>query len=229
VPAGKLEMGCPHYAANCPEDEKPAHPIELGAYYIDRTEVTVGQFRRCVQSGGCREPGSGAEDCNGLRSERSDHPVNCVDWGQADGYCRWANKRLPTEAEWEKAARGTDGRTYPWGEQRPSCELAIMDEGGRGCGRDSTWPVGSRPAGESPYGASDMVGNVSEWVADGYDPAYYANSPRHDPRAQAVSSPRVHRGGSWRQTGPLRATSRDHWKPELWSIHLGFRCARSAS
>jgi formylglycine-generating enzyme required for sulfatase activity len=96
----------------------------------------------------------------------SDHPVVCVAWDEAKAYCEWVGKRLPTDIEWEKAARGTDGRTYPWGDDELSCEYAIMYEGDAGCERKTTWPVGSKPKGASPYGAVDMSGNVLEWVAD---------------------------------------------------------------
>jgi formylglycine-generating enzyme required for sulfatase activity len=145
VPAGEFTMG----SKGGHSDEKPEHRVYLEEFYIDKYEVTVAQYRACVEAGACTAPSTG-QYYNWGRSERENHPINGVDWDQAQAYCGWAGKRLPSEAEWEKAARGTDGRTYPWGNATPTCGYAVMSQGGDGCGQDSTWPVGSKPSGASP-------------------------------------------------------------------------------
>ncbi|MBI4704545.1 MAG: formylglycine-generating enzyme family protein [Deltaproteobacteria bacterium] len=239
VPAGDFWMGCAPQDWGCGDDNM-RHQVYLDAFYIDRTEVTVAQYRSCVNARGCTAdhltewglPGSlkPGEECNWNKSGRDSHPINCVDWSQAEAYCRFAGKRLPTEAEWEKAARGTDGRIYPWGSAAPSCHYAVMDDGGHGCGRDSTSPVGSKPAGASPYGALDMAGNVWEWTADWYGKAYYAASPERNPTGPSGGSLRVLRGRSWdlHHAMNFRASKRDWFVPEDRSRAQGFRCARPA-
>jgi len=190
VPDGSFHMGCAPSDSTCHDDEAPRHKVVISAFYIDATEVTVAAYRSCTSAGHCSPPGT-FEQCNWDQSSRTNHPINCVSWHQADSYCRWAGKRLPTEAEWEKAARGTDDRIYPWGNQPPTCQLAIMDEDGDGCGRESTWPVGTREAGKSPYGALDMTGNVWEWVNDRYRDDAYATHGSHDPTGPAEGTARV--------------------------------------
>ena len=218
VPAGEFTMGSTQY-----DHEKPPHKVYLDGYYIDRTEVTVAAYRRYVSATGRSMPSApswGWQD---------DHPVVNVAWTDAKTYCEWKGKRLPTEAEWEKAARGADGRTYPWGEEKPSCERVVMDDGGNGCGRNSTWPVGSKSAGASPYGALDMSGNVWEWCADGYDGDYYKSSPSRNPKGPSSASARVLRGGSWGNDDPsyLRAAVRSRYSPTFRGVSFGFRCARN--
>ncbi len=168
VPAGAFEMG----SDDGYDDEKPVHTVYLDAYWIDRTEVTNAQYRRCVQAGECRESACAGDGAyNG-----ADQPVVCVSWDDAAAYCEWAGGRLPMEAEWEKAARGTDGRAFPWGNEF-DCRKGNFDDetelddytvpGGPDCdGYDRTAPVGSYAAGASPYGALNMAGNVREWVSD---------------------------------------------------------------
>ena len=231
VPAGSFIRGCDDQDAHCDADERPSHRVTLDAFFIDRTEVTVSAYRACVEDAACSVPGT-EPDCNFGVSDRSDHPVNCVNWSQASDFCHWSEKRLPTEAEWERAARGTDGRLYPWGsEPEASCSHAVMvGDGGDGCGTHRTWPVGSKPKGASPVGALDMAGNVWEWTAD-----WYANYPGQaesvNPRGPETGSERVIKGGSWDdQYGApiLRAAARVGNTPDTAGRYLGFRCARGA-
>jgi formylglycine-generating enzyme required for sulfatase activity len=220
VPAGVFIMGSEEGDA----DEKPAHQVSLGSYYIDQHEVTVAQYRACVEAGACSEPLS-ATLCNWQGAAEDDHPINCIRWAEAHAYCQWAGLRLPTEAEWEKAARGTDGRTYPWGEDFDRGKANYADHGIM----LRTKPVGSYPEGRSPYGADDMAGNVYEWVADWYEPNYYPTSPFEDPQGPANASQRVLRGGSWWfESSRMRTFHREPYLPEDTDIDIGFRCARSA-
>ena len=218
--------------------EEPKNKIYLDAFSIDRHEVTVGEYSNCVCNGSCSMPKDVAYNkfCNWGSSRGNDHPINCVKWEQAEEYCRWKNKRLPTEAEWEKAARGSDGRLYPWGNQKPSCDIVIWDDdpldGAKrvACGRPSTWPVCSKPSGNSPYDLCDMSGNVSEWVDDYYDKDYYRNTPSRNPDGPIYGSQKVLRGGSWDCQFPsfLRTASRDPLNPTVPGHSNGFRCAKSS-
>ena len=225
IPAGPFSMGS-EFASN--PDMFPAHQVTLSAFMIDGLEVTVEQYARCVDAGDCTEPVRDFDGCNYSEPDRRDHPINCVSWSQADAYCRSIGRRLPTEAEWEKAAMGTANREFPWGNQAVDCTRAILAESGAalGCGLGSTAPVGSRPPGDSPYGVSDMVGNASEWVADWYASDYYAMSPAMNPTGPATGDKRVQRGGSFRtlfnSADPRRRFSSN---PETGTA--GIRCARS--
>ena len=238
IPAGKFMMGCNETVdSEWQDDEKPYHEVYLDAYSIDRHEVTLSDYRKCVESGKCKEPGSSGE-CNWGKSDRSNHPVNCVDWTQAGQYCEYAGKRLPTEAEWEKAARGTDGRKFPWGNGKvtgrkanycdSNCTYDWKDSG-QDDGYAATSPVCSFESGNSPYGLCDMAGNVWEWVSDWYGKDYYASSGRRNPSGPSSGKKRVLRGGSWLgEAGSLRASDRLRRRPVFWFNCLGFRCVVSS-
>ena len=227
IAAGSFWMGCNQDVdQNCDFDEYPYHEVTLSGYHMDKTEVTQSEYKKCVDAGKCGKPG-----CDWRPAVTPNRPVVCVSWQFASDYCAWAGKRLPTEAEWEKAARGTDGRKYPWGNEDGTCDYAVMDDGGQGCGTDGTWNVcGKSPAGDSPYGLCDMSGNVWEWVSDWYDENYYFNSPSSNPTGPVSGSARVERGGGGGDHGGgnLRATTRFGVGPSDGNLaFLGFRCARS--
>lgn len=224
VPGGEFWRGCHSKDTSCSGDDKPGRIVYVSAYRIDKTEVTVGAYTACVKSGQCTAADTGPY-CNYLGVGKENHPINCVDWSQAKVYCESQGKSLPTEAQWEKAARGTDGRIFPWGNQTLSCEFAVWSEGGHGCGKNSTWPVGSKLRGASPYGALDMAGNVWEWTLDWYDVAAYSKDSR-DPKGPLSGSSRVYRGGSFFYVPPayLRAGYRSVNRPSSREFGVGFRC-----
>jgi formylglycine-generating enzyme len=256
VQAGTFQMGSPEGVGD--PEEHPQHEVTLSGYCIDKTEVTVQAYAACVVDKACppapltvQWSGYSKEDvtlnsqlCN--RADRPDHPINCVDWGQAKAYCTWADKRLPTEAEWEYAARGTDRRDYPWGndpptEQRlnacgPECvamakrvlhaDWSAMKTYNATDGWETTAPVGSFPKGASPVGALDMAGNVWEWTADWYGD--YQKAPAKNPPGAETGSSRVLRGGGWVNfdAGRVRAANRIRNEASDRSRFIGFRCAR---
>jgi len=211
VPAGEFEMG-----SNASADEQPIHTVYLDAFWIDKTEITNSMYRLCFESGFCKDTSRiSLHDTN-----MANHPVAGVTWQQAATYCEWAGKRLPTEAEWEKAARGTDGRSFPWGDQASGCYI--------GC-TGSEQPVGSYPGGASPYGALDMAGNLWEWVADWYDKDYYNLSPVQNPSGPDGGSLKVLRGGAWTTYSPawIRTSYRYKSNPSDSIKDIGVRCAQS--
>lgn len=221
-------MGCSEGDPVCRSGEE-IHEVALERFRIDAYEVSVGDYARCVRAGACLPPVSSAQldKCNWERLEHENHPVNCVSLGHAEAYCTWRGGRLPSEAEWEKAARGTGGRLFPWGDDEPSCELTVMQtQDGPGCGRDDTWPVGSKPAGASPYGVQDMAGNVFEWTST--PSVVVAGAEGDTPRASSASIERrnVVRGGAlyFSDAFVLRASLRASYPIEPGSIALGFRC-----
>jgi formylglycine-generating enzyme required for sulfatase activity len=217
VKAGDFAMGCNEAIDDqCDDDETPQHTVTLAAFEIDVTEVTQEQYSACVAAGACPEPAC-AWDCS-----VANLPATCVDWTAASSYCAWANKRLPTEAEWEKAARGSDGQKYPWGNADPDCSLTNMLDCAGG-----PMPVGSLEDGASPYGALDMAGNVVELVADFYDANYYADSPAENPTGPAQGSRYGGRGGGFKSEAVWqRASKRDWYDGVDEGPSLGFRCAR---
>lgn len=230
VPEGEFQMG-----SEIGEDnQKPVHSVWLDAFWIDRTEVTSAMYQKCVQDGVCSELSSVFEYYgNDYYSKYADHPVIYNDWDQAKTYCEWAGKRLPSEAEWEKAARGTDGRMYPWGNDNPSCSLENFNHGEpalspyHGCA-GTTNVVGSYPLGASPYGALDMAGNVWEWVNDWYGDQYYSVSPYRNPPGPSFGDVHILRGGSWYNFAKVTSASLRAWfAPTFPMMGIGFRCASS--
>jgi len=224
VPAGSFLRGSTDADEMATEFEKPQREVYLEAFWIDRTEVTVGQYRACVDAGGCAPP---METSSATRPDYydggafDDYPVLWVNWYDADTYCRWVGARLPTEAEWEKAARGTDERVFPWGDVWNESHTNANDRLG------DTRPVGSFPAGASPYGALDMSGNVWEWVADWFNEEYYISSLTRNPTGPLSGSERSMRSGSWySRIAWQRAANRGSAEPNFSDDDIGFRCAQ---
>jgi eukaryotic-like serine/threonine-protein kinase len=196
VPDGTFRMGA--LDADNQRDEEPAHNVTLKAFWIDKLEVTNAMYTLCVKAGGCELPQTLKSDTRESyfnNAEFNDFPVVYVTWGQASTYCTWAGRRLPTEAEWERAARGDDFRTYPWGDDRPD-----SSRGNFNYFVGDTTKVGQFPAGASPFGVLDMAGNVAEWVNDYYDSDYYSQGVSMNPPGPGARSQffaRVVRGGTY--------------------------------
>ena len=222
VPAGEFMMG----SDKGDEDEFPVHHVVLNAYYIDKFEVTNGRFAKFVEAIQSEPPWGFADKDKPVI--HADRPVRWVNWMDATAYCLWAGKRLPTEAEWEKAARGTDGRVYPWGNDAPTPVHAVygLKEGGE----ETTSDIGDRDKGQSPYGAYDLAGNLYEWVMDWYAESYYLNfagSPAINPRGPAEGTAKVQRGGSYLNSPyRLRSSFRTKGDPTEQDSNVGFRCAQ---
>jgi formylglycine-generating enzyme required for sulfatase activity len=219
VPAGEFSMG-----STMGDDEKPVHRIYLNAFYIDKYEVTVGQYAKYLQATGMEEP----SDWNIMnQAQHRKRPVVNINWSDAATFCKWAGKRLPTEAEWEKAARGTDGRIYPWGDEAPTRLHANFGK--------KEWdnhlalvPGGSFEMGKSPYGIYDMAGNAWEWVNDWYEHDYYKKSPAKNPQGPTKGESKVVRGGSWLYVPDfLRTAFRFNAEPSGRHFGYGFRCAKT--
>jgi len=227
VTDGVFTMGSPDGRGK----NQPAHEVYLNAFYVDQFEVTTARYAIFLAATGQGKPGFVPklwEQVN-LASE-GDRPVTGVNWNAADAYCRWAGKRLLTEAEWEKAARGPDGRRYPWGNAEPAFALANYGQSiSSHTYSDSLRPVGSYEGGKSPYGIYDMAGSVSEWVADWYDEKYYATSPKSNPQGPARGMEKVIRGGSFVNSSlSMQAASRESTLPTDKSLYVGIRCAQDA-
>jgi len=214
VPAGEFLMGSADADFNASPDEKPQHTVYLDAYWIDQTEVTNAQYALCVTD----------DSCPLIFGGEDNYPVVGVIWQNAVDYCTWAGRQLPSEAQWEKAARGMDGRLYPWGNQPPDNSLLKYDSNG-------AVEVGLYPAGASPYGALDMAGNVWEWTADWYDPYYYDSQEIWvNPIGPDSGNYRVLRSGSWPyESWNVRSADRYGDSPFIGDYTLGFRCCLSVA
>jgi formylglycine-generating enzyme required for sulfatase activity len=240
IPAGRFTMGSDDGDA----DERPARQVHLDGYLIDKYEVTNRQYEEfCAKTGHAVPEDPGFIDMPDYLATRPDHPVVNVNWEDAKAYATWAGKRLPTEAEWEKAARGTDGRMFPWGDNpmdgaEPanvfdvSAARRLADDSSTVLGYEdgylTTAPVRACPAGASPYGCLNMIGNVWEWCGDFYSADYYARAPAKNPRGPATGTSRVVRGGSWQDLEMQhlfpRAAYRHSADPSVRAPHVGFRC-----
>jgi eukaryotic-like serine/threonine-protein kinase len=233
VPEGDFSMG----SVSDRLDEQPVHKVYLDAYWIDKTEVTNNMYALCVAQGACQSTAYSplkTETDRCISGDSPNSPVTCVDWDMANTYCQWAGRRLPSEAEWEKAARGTDGRTYPWGNAAPTCALANLYSLGNNT-QPCHWNpvgVGNYLGGASPYGALDIAGNAWEWVNDWYSATYYLHSPERNPTGPDSGTYHVLRGLSWENNVDV-VRSAYRLGGNLTDIYnynpiTGFRCARSA-
>ena len=214
------------------EDAKPVHQVAIKTFDMSKTAVTVEQYAECVNKGLCTEPGTGGY-CNWKVAGHQLHPVNCVNWDQANQYARFKGARLPSESEWEYAAKsGGKNQKYPWGNEEATCDRAVMHGyGGSGCGKDSTWPVCSKPDGNTAQGLCDMAGNIWQWVQDKYRDSY-KGAPADGSAFEGggADAERVMRGGSFGSGGArfLRADHRDIVAPGGRGDGIGFRIARSS-
>jgi formylglycine-generating enzyme required for sulfatase activity len=223
IPEGPFWMG--RDGTEALEDERPRHQVWLDAYLMDVYEVSTAQYARFLAATN-RPPPWQWETVD--LSVHGDRPVIGVDWEDAEAYCRWAGKRLPTEAEWEKAARGTDERLYPWGNQTPTASLANFALGARFSYGQVLMPVGHYKQGISPYGLYAMAGNVWEWVHDWYGAHYYEVSPERNPQGPEQGQFKVLRGGSWSDLPKYLLTyGRFKLPPTTRNSFTGFRCAKS--
>jgi len=249
VPAGEFLMGAASDDALERDNEKPQHQVYLDAYWIDRTEITNAEFSRCMAAGACQpkiyDTVATTYIPYAVHPDYQDYPALLEEFDAAAAYCMWAGRRLPTEAEWEKAARGTDGRRYPWGNEIDCAHASYYDctmnakqpnepLNGPRCGYSyfcQTVQVDSHLVGASPYGALNMAGNVWEWVADWYSPDYYAVSPANNPSGPATGKYNVLRGGGSKSFEPdLRVTARASGSPShFFDSQIGFRCAIGAA
>lgn len=234
IPAGPFTMGSNDGLPN----ERPEHTVELDAFYIDQYEVTLALYRKFLEATQHESPPTWDDEA---ATTVGDRPAVGMKWADAEAYCKWAGKRLPTEAEWEKAARGTDGRRYPWGSMQPFVDIANYNRGLWVSEAVTLASVtsglegmsvrhGLKEGGKSPYGLNHMAGNAAEWVADWYDRDYYQNSPKKNPPGPAKGDKRVIRGGSWADLPlSLRVTARISAEPDFEDRTIGFRCAMNAA
>jgi formylglycine-generating enzyme required for sulfatase activity len=221
VPAGEFTMG-----STMSTDEQPVHRVYLDAFYMDKYHVTVGQYAKYLEATDMEAP---PEWDIMNQPQHQKRPVVNVSWFDAAAYCKWAGKRLPTEAEWEKAARGTDGRLYPWGNEPPTRLHANFGKK-QWANHMALVPVGMFEMGKSPYGIYDMAGNAWEWVNDWYDHDYYKKSPTKNPQGPAKGKSKVVRGGNWLYIQEfLRSSFRFNAEPSGRQFGYGFRCAKTPS
>ena len=226
VPGGEFSMGSKKDEGD--DDEHPRHGVYLDAYFIDQYEVTVGQYKKFLTATSRRKPRYWDQVS---LSDHAKKPVVGVSWHDAAAYCQWTGRRLPTEAEWEKAARGTEKRTYPWGDSDPTSNRGNFgqDWDDSVIYAEKLQPTGSYEQGKSPYGMYDMAGNVWEWVADWYAKDYYKKSPKKNPTGPSSGTSKVLRGGSWDDNpATLRSAGRIRISPSFRNAVFGFRCAQDA-
>lgn len=233
IPSGSFPMGVPPGDRDGGRDEYPRHEVLLDTFWIDQFEVTNGRYVEFVKSAGHRVPQNPTNPTRNLwqgdsiTESLAERPVINVDWFDADAYCKWAGKRLPTEAEWEKAAKGTSDRRFPWGNVEPTAKHLNYNQ--RWIGEKTLMPVGSYEAGKSPYGVYDVVGNVWEWVNDWYDARYYEKSPSKNPTGPQEGTKKVIRGAGWQNETPtVRIFTRVDSDPTMRNESTGFRCAADA-
>ena len=223
INGGKFTMG------NGDEDARPAHKVSIGTFEMSKTPVTVQQYEECYNHGVCTPPSANDEYCNWRKAGRQYHPVNCVTWEEASQYARFKGGRLPSEAEWEYAAKsGGKDQKYPWGNVIASCDRAVMTGSGRDdCGKHGTQPVCSRPAGNTAQGLCDMAGNVWQWVQDNYYGSY-RGAPADGSAVEDSGLIRAIRGGSFSMDADyLRTDRRNGVVPSFRLNFIGFRIARS--
>jgi formylglycine-generating enzyme required for sulfatase activity len=238
IPEGEFTMGADNVGMEWSQgnpNESPAHAVRLRRYLIDIYEVTIASYAQFLSAARYDAPPLWDDEAV---STAGDRPVVGVSWHDAEAYCRWAEKRLPTEAEWEKAARGTDTRRFPWGDMQPFVDIANYNRGVWVSYPITLAPVtsgvagmsirhGLKEGGKSPFGLFHMAGNAAEWVADWYDREYYAQSPKEDPKGPDRGEKKTFRGGHWGDSPRnIRVTARFSAPPDLQDLSVGFRCAK---
>jgi len=233
IPEGSFPMGVPHGDRDGGRDEYPRHDVFVGNFYIDKFELTNGRYHEFVNATKHRIPQNPTNATRNLwqgetiTESLADRPVVNVDWADAHAYCQWAGKRLPTEAEWEKAAKGTADRRFPWGNVEPTNKHLNFNQ--QWIGEKTLMPVGSYELGKSPFGVYDVAGNVWEWVNDWYDAKYYEKSPAKNPTGPETGTKRVLRGSGWQNETPtVRIFTRVDSDPTIRNESTGFRCAMDA-
>jgi formylglycine-generating enzyme required for sulfatase activity len=230
IPEGSFPMGVPHGDRDGGRDEYPRHDVFVNDFYIDKFELTNSRYLEFVKATNHRVPQNPKNATRNLwegetvTESLADRPVVNVDWADAQAYCQWAGKRLPTEAEWEKAAKGTADRRFPWGNVEPTNKHLNFNQ--QWIGEKTLMPVGSYELGKSPFGVYDMAGNVWEWVNDWYDAKYYEKSPAKNPTGPETGTKRVLRGSGWQNETPtVRIFTRVDSDPTIRNESTGFRCA----
>lgn len=243
IAAGSFKMGCDKdVEGNCPEDAEPVHEVALSSYAMDKFEVPVELFELCIAENVCTNDdpekphyrtSSDSYQCNIGNPERKNHPANCVTWYGAKAYCEWLGKRLPTEAEWENAAKSGKVQIYPWGNTpAASCDNTVMKGSANGCGSNTTSPIGSKAAGVSEQGIFDLSGNVSEYTGDWYEKKFYSTEEASKADPLGLDEPekdkfKVFRGGSYIYgENHTRSSFRGSAKLDAMDTDFGFRCVK---